>query len=56
MNKRILILLTLVLVAVFALSACSQPTPQVVLETVVVEKEVTKVVEKEVEVTKVVET
>ncbi len=56
MNKRTLILITiLLLVSAVVLSACSQPTPQVIKETVVVEKEVTKVVEKEVEVTKVVE-
>jgi multiple sugar transport system substrate-binding protein/sn-glycerol 3-phosphate transport system substrate-binding protein len=55
MNKRILILLALLVLGAFALSACQQATPQVVKETVVVEKEVTKVVEKEVEVTKVVE-
>jgi oligopeptide transport system substrate-binding protein len=51
-NKWIILVLVLVL-GVIALSACSQPTPEVVEK--IVEKEVTKVVEKEVEVTKVVE-
>ena len=51
-NKWIILILVLAL-GVIALSACSQPTPEVVEK--IVEKEVTKVVEKEVEVTKVVE-
>ena len=60
MAKRAMFLLSLVLVAGLVLAACGPtPTPQVIKETVVVEKEVevTKVVEKEVpvEVTKVVE-
>jgi len=58
MKKRILILLTLLLAAVFVLSACSQPTPEVVekvvKETVVVQQtvqvQVTKVVQETVEV------
>ena len=53
-NKWIILVLVLAL-GVVALSACSQPTPEVIEKEVV--KEVTKVVEKEVvkEVTKVVE-
>ena len=56
MNKRILILLAVLMVAVFALSACAKATPQVIKETVVVKEqvEVTKVVKEQVEVTKVV--
>ena len=59
-NKWIILVLVLAL-GVVALSACAQPTPQVVEKVVekevtkVVEKEVTKVVEKEVEKTVVVE-
>ncbi len=57
--KRVSIVL-IVILALFVLAACAQPTPppaQIIKETVVVEKqvEVTKVVEKEVEVTTVVE-
>jgi len=53
MNKRILILLTILMVAAFTLSACAKATPQVIKETVVVKEqvEVTKVVKEEVVVT-----
>jgi multiple sugar transport system substrate-binding protein len=57
MRSKMLVILTIVSVLALSLAACGPtPTPQVVKETVVVEKEVevTKVVEKEVEVTKVV--
>ena len=57
--KRVSIVLVVIL-ALFVLAACAQPTPppaQIIRETVVVEKqvEVTTVVEKQVEVTTVVE-
>jgi peptide/nickel transport system substrate-binding protein len=57
LSKKLMVLLGALVVLSLALSACATPTPERIVETVVVEKtvEVEKIVEKTVEVEKIVE-